>query len=209
MKAVYALIIIAAVSLIGACSTKQPLPSAEQRDEARRSMPCIVVLPVTTEVNGEPGISYERAAELDKAAEFMDSVMSEELVGHDNVRTLSARQLTSLLPADSASQQALLTKVGEVTRCNGIMTTTLSRFRQRVGGSYGAESPAAVTFTMKLYDVQQGAVVWSGMFSEVQQSVLSNLITLGASSSRGFTWLTAEELLSYGIKEKIKECPYF
>ena len=72
-----------------------------------------------------------------------------------------------------------------------------------------AEEPASVAFEMKLIGIDTGVVLWSAKYDEVQKSALENLYDWGKSRSRGFTWITAEELMKEGIQEKFGVSPYF
>lgn len=201
-------LVLLLAALLSSCGSKQPLPTDEERLEARRKVPCIVVMPVATRVNAEPSITYKRAAVLESGAAYMDSVIADQLVGKNNIRILSSRQLTSLIPQDSIEQLALLKKIGSELKCTAVLETTLMSYRQRVGGSYGVDAPASVSFSFRLFDTRDGKVLWTSTFKETQQTVMSNIMKLGAGESRGFKWLTVEELVELGITERIKECPY-
>jgi hypothetical protein len=201
----YIVALVAITLAIAGCGSKQPLPSDEERQLARQKVPCIVVLPVQTQVNRDPDATYKKASELERGAELMDASMRELLVGRSHVRVLSARQFTSLLPKDPGDQLAMIKRIGDELNCNAILQTTLIRYRQRVGGSYAADAPASATFTFKLYDTRDGRVIWASRFQETQQSVMSNIM---GGSNRGLTWLTVEELVQLGLAEQIEECPY-
>ena len=194
--------------LIGACTSKTQLPTEEERSEAQQRVPCIIVLPVETRVNSDSSMTYEQAALLEKGAAHMDSVLAEAVVGKNNVRMLSSRQLASLLPGDTGSQLKLIKKIGSELNCGAILTTELSVYRQRVGGSYGADSPASAVFSMKLISTRDGRVLWHSMFNETQQSLMSNLLSFGRAENRGFKWITVEELVRQGVNETLQQCPY-
>ncbi len=202
------LVICAVTATLSACGLKQMLPTEQERQDAQVKVPCIIVLPVETTVNKDASISYSDAAVLESGAGFMDSVIAEELIGRNNVRVLSERQLTSLIPGDSASQLTLIRNIGSQLKCGAVLITSLIDYQQRQGGSYGAESPASATFTMKLVNTRDGSVVWQSMFKETQQSLMSNLLSFSKAESRGFKWITVENLVRQGIVEKIEECPY-
>ena len=203
------LLAICAVSmLLSACGSKQPLPTDEERQEAHAKVPCIIVLPVETRVNTDSSMTYDNAAVLENGADFMDSVLKEALVGKNNVRVLSNRQLTALIPRDSGSQLNLIKNVGSELKCDAVLMTQLVDYRQRVGGSYGADSPASASFKMRLINARDGRVIWQSMFKETQQSLMSNLMSFDKAESRGFKWITVEELVRQGTNEKIEECPY-
>ena len=202
------LVICAITTLLSACGLKQLLPTEQERQEAQIKVPCIIVLPVETAVNKDVSMSYPDAAVLESGAEFMDSVLAEVLVGRKNVRVISERQLTSLIPRDSASQLTLIRNIGSELKCGAVLVTSLFDYQQRQGGSYGAESPASAAFTMKLVNTRDGRVIWQSMFKETQQSLMSNLLSFSKAESRGFKWITVENLVRQGLVEKIEECPY-
>lgn len=190
------------------CSSRAPVPTDQDRREARQRIGCVLVLPVETAVNQQPEVSYQEAAVLEQGAAFMDSVIAELLVGRDHVRVLSERQVTALMPQSSGTRLALMKKIGSELQCEAVLTTTLSTYRQRVGGSLGAEDPASATFSMHLFDARDGTLVWSAQFKETQQSLFSDILSFGKASSRGFKWITVEELVRQGLAEKIEACPY-
>ena len=196
------------VILMVSCGSKVPLPTEKERAEARKKIPCVIVLPVETGVNIDPGVTYEDAAVVEAGAQFMDGVIAEELAVHENIRVLSKRQLTSLMPEDANTRLGLIKAVGTELKCGAVMIVSLSEYRQRVGGSFGADVPASAAFSMRLINANDGSVIWSGQFKEAQQSLMSDIMSFGKAQSRGFKWITVEELVRQGLSEKIKECPY-
>jgi hypothetical protein len=161
--------------------------------------------PVMAGPQSNDALTYQNAAKLEKGAGFLDEQLKNALKGHDTVRFLSNRQLTSLLPENEMTQAALLRSIYTELKCNAVLVTSLSRYVQRVGGDYGADSPASVAFSMKLYDTSDGSVIWSATFDETQQSLMSNIMS---AHKYGLKWLTAEELATLGIDEKVAQCPY-
>jgi len=122
------------ILLLQACSAKRQLPTDEERKEAQAKTPCIIVLPVETKVNSDSSVTFDNAAVLESGAEFMDSLLAEAVVGKNNVRVLSNRQLTSLIPSDAGTQMQLIRKVGSELKCSAVLMTTLVDYRQREGG---------------------------------------------------------------------------
>jgi hypothetical protein len=162
--------------------------------------------PVMAPSQPDESLSYRSAANLEKGAAYLDTELKDALKGHDNVRFISQRQLTSLLPETEMAQGALLGQIGSVLKCNAVLITTLSRYVQRIGGDYGVDSPASAAFSMKLFSTSDGSVIWSASFDETQQSLLSNIMS---AHKYGLRWLTVEELVELGINEKIEQSPYF
>ena len=61
---------------------------------------------------------------------------------------------------------------------------------------------------MNLYDTRTKAVIWVADFNETQESLMDNLLSFGKAQSRGFKWITVEELVSQGIRERLADLPY-
>jgi len=65
-----------------------------------------------------------------------------------------------------------------------------------------------VDFSMVLRDTTDGKLLWYADVREKQQSFLENIFSFGKAKKRGFKWISVEQLLEQGIKEKLAECPY-
>ena len=196
------------LTLLASCGGSSAVPTEQQRQVAISQVPCLVVMPVETDLREDQAVKYDRAARLEQGAAYMDTVLTEQLNGRGHVRVLSSRQLTALMPGRGSDRQDLIERIGSALKCNAVLVTTLSRYQPRIGGDYGIEQPASVVFSMKLHDIRQDTVLWSTMFAETQQSLLSNLMSFGRAVQRGFKWVTAEEMVEQGIVDKIRECPY-
>ncbi len=61
---------------------------------------------------------------------------------------------------------------------------------------------------MRLVEVKTKAVLWSADFDETQESLMSNILAFNKAQSRGFKWVSVENLVRQGIKERIADCPY-
>jgi hypothetical protein len=83
---------------------------------------------------------------------------------------------------------------------DALVTGTVRRFQERQGGSSGVERPAAVWFTLELRSVS-GRLLWSGVYQEQQEALSDNLFMFNLAWQRGFRWVTAEELATYGARE--------
>lgn len=83
----------------------------------------------------------------------------------------------------------------------------LFRFEERVGSSWGAERPASVAFDLHLFRLRDGREVWSGRMDEVQRPLSENLLKFGSFLRRKARWLTAEELASVGMDERLMRLP--
>jgi hypothetical protein len=78
------------------------------------------------------------------------------------------------------------------------------RFVERTGGAKGATRPASVGLDLELRSVD-GALLWRGIYDERQKSVSENPGGFSQARSRGFRWLTAEELAESGTRELVHQ----
>lgn len=169
---------------------------------------CVVVLPAGTSLGKDDTIKYSDAKELEAGASFATVVMSRELADNPKVRVITSNQITTLIPEISGGISGTVAMLGEKLNCEGVLMTTVGRFKQREGGDYASESPASADFKMVLRRASTGSVLWSADFKETQKSFLSNVLSFDKAQGRGFKWISVEELLEQGIKERLADCPY-
>jgi hypothetical protein len=132
------------------------------------------------------------------------------------VEALAALPDLDLVPpedSDRRLEQARLDPPGpvaigrELARAFGadsVMFGRVRRYSSRVGGTRGAERPAAVWFELELR-APDGARLWQGSFHEQQQAVSENLLSLPRAAARGFQWLDADQLALEGAKQLAAE----
>jgi hypothetical protein len=169
---------------------------------------CIAVMPVQPSGDYEEIISPAEKRILKDGSLVMDGLLKQYLTGKANVRFVDQGQGAAKKTDGVANNLANARRIADQFKCNAVLETTLSQYADRVGGPYGAKDPAAVTFAYKLYETGSGKVICHGRFDEKQQSVMDNLLTLPKAQNRGMTWLTAEELLREGVKERLGQCSY-
>lgn len=191
--------------LLSGCTTRQP-GTPERIGDAGHPLTCIAVMPVVAAAESQEADLKES---LLRGAEVMDELLAQELARQSNVRFVSADHISGLQLTGGETGLEMARLVAGSVDCNGVLETRLRRYSERIGGKYTAKDPAAVAFDMKLTGVDTGTVLWTATFDEVQKSVLENLYEWGKAKSRGFTWITARELLLEGIREKFAASPYF
>lgn len=171
---------------------------------------CIAVMPASTLIEGQvaPVFFPEEKSAL-QGIEVMNEILSKELGGKNKIRFAGIGQITSLETDGGESSLELAAMIGKGMDCNVVLETMVKRFDQRVGGRYSVESPAAVAFEMRLISIEDGSILWTAKFDEVQKSVMENLLEWGKANTRGFVWVTAEELMQEGVREKFADNPYF
>ncbi len=114
--------------------------------------------------------------------------------------------LQTLIATDvRASQIRMLQAFGKENGADAVLYGQLVRFRERVGGNYAAKSPASVAFTLHLVRVTDGAILWSKAFDETQAPLSDNLFKASFYRKTGMRWVTASELLSFGLEQAVKE----
>jgi len=197
-----------ALLLLSACSSFSDKAGNVEVQPPIEPLACIVVLPAGTSVGNDDTIKFDDARELEKGAGLASAIMAEELSGNPKVRVLTPSQVTTLVSEVSGGLSGTISVLGEKLNCDGVLTTTVSRFKQREGGEYSSDSPASATFSMVLRHVPSGAILWSADFKETQESFLSNILSFNKAQSRGFKWINVEDLLKQGIKERLADCPY-
>ena len=169
----------------------------------------IAVLPAETGAGKGSTDGSQESENLRKGAGLVDIIMAQETVDYRNIRVLTSAQIEDLMKEDSEfAESDMIRHLGSVLHCDAVLMTTVNRYRQRVGGELAAESPASASFQLRLVDVKTKAVLWSADFDETQESLLSNILTFNKAQSRGFKWISAETLMTQGLKDRLASCPY-
>lgn len=194
--------------LLSGCAARQP-ETAERFKGAEYPLTCIAVMPVAVGDGTEEGISGQQEKDLLRGREIMNELLFQELGHLPNIRFVDAENISGLQFSGGETELDMARMVAQSVNCNGVLKTRLRRFSERIGGKYTAEEPAAVAFDMKLIGVDTGIVLWTATFDEKQKSVLENLYEWKKARSRGFTWISAGDLLLEGIREKLAASPYF
>lgn len=195
-----------AILFLASCSGN--LTSDKEQVEAPVPLSCIAVLPAGTSVDLDETVAPQDARALEKGADFISSIMARELGGHAGVRLLSDSQVASLAPEVSGGLPGMVAAIGKKVDCDAVLLTTVRRFKQREGTEYAVENPASANFQMALMHSRSGAVLWTADFRETQESLLDNILTYSKAQSRGFKWVTVEQLVEQGVKDRLAACPY-
>jgi hypothetical protein len=88
--------------------------------------------------------------------------------------------------------------------CDGVVSGSVGRFEDRVGGPRGVTHPASVAFELEVRD-PGGVLLWRGRYDETQEDVAANLLTVWRARERSFEWVTAEALAAYGARGLARE----
>jgi hypothetical protein len=75
----------------------------------------------------------------------------------------------------------------------------VSRYRERVGFDYAAQTPAAVAFILNFVDENTKQVVWTAKFAREQKALSQNILDLPNFVSHGARWVRAHDIAVEGI----------
>ncbi|MBW6520545.1 MAG: hypothetical protein K0A99_05960 [Desulfoarculaceae bacterium] len=192
--------------LVSACSAKK-VDQAEEKTVMLQPLTGIVVMPVMI---AEEALTTkpEGVSTRDSVAVFVDGLMSAELGANDKVHIVTEDHLDALLTGAAGDRLAQMQIIGAKLGANAVLEVTVTRFHERDGSDLAVNSPASAAFALVLTHVESGKVLWDASFDEIQEALSSNLFALGKVKSRGFKWITAEELVRQGLKERLADCPY-
>ena len=188
------------------CSKKTDTSPASQVPDY--AVTCIGVLPVTTADNFDEIVPAVEKKQLQNGVQVLDELLKQQFISRPDVRLVSDGQIAGMdknLPAEPLARARV---IADRLSCNTVLETTLRRYKDRVGGKFFANDPASVAFDFRLIAIPEGTVLCSGTFDEVQQSVMENLFNFKNATERGFTWVTAEQLMREGLRARFNECPY-
>lgn len=97
--------------------------------------------------------------------------------------------------------------IGKKTGAEAVLTGIITRYEEREGGPIGVGKPASVGFEANLISSVDGNVIWKGVYTETQKSLLEDISMFSLFIKRGWKWLTAEELAQYGVERLLKSLP--
>ncbi|MCX5870892.1 MAG: hypothetical protein NTY00_09735 [Deltaproteobacteria bacterium] len=180
---------------------------AEEKTVTLQPLTGIVVMPT---VIAEKAVDSVRkgASTSDRVAGFVDGVIGAELGKNNKVHIVTEGQLDALLTDAAGGRLAQMKALGAKLNSNAVLEVTVTRFHERDGSDLSVNSPASAAFEMVLTHVDTGMVLWAASFDETQEALSSNLLSLGKAKSRGFKWITVEDLVRQGLKERLADCPY-
>ncbi|MEK6201993.1 MAG: hypothetical protein N2A40_06190 [Desulfobulbaceae bacterium] len=167
----------------------------------------IVVMP-TVVTKEALGMARKDTSTRDSVAGFVDGVMSAELAKNDKAHMVTEGQLDALLTDAAGDRLSQMKTLGAKLDSNAVLDVTVTRFHDRDGSDLSVNSPASAAFEIVLTHVESGKVLWAASFDETQEALSSNLLSLGKVKSRGFKWITVEDLVRQGLKERLADCPY-
>lgn len=192
---------------LNACSTHNRTKTQQVAELPELS--CIAVLPSSIPVSSSAAMTKAKAMSLEQGAAFLDSVLMEELGARSEFKVLSENQLDAILQNPWGGRIRQIQDIGAATGCGGVLETNISRYRQRVGGEMSVDTSAAAAFSMELIGVERGVVIWSTSFDEEQKALFDDIFSFTKAESRGFKWLSVEDLIRDSVNIRLADLPYF
>jgi hypothetical protein len=141
---------------------------------------------------------------LANAAELVTARVLEALVESTSFDVIPPQEVSMRLrearldPAE-ANAAELGGTLREAFGADAYLTGSVYRFRARRGIASAAASPASVRFDLELR-AHEGTPLWRGVYDETQRSLSDDAGSFRRALSRGFRWVSAEELAQYGAE---------
>lgn len=196
------------VSIVFLASCMAHVGDNQQGKTALQPLSCIAVMPAGTSIDKDEVVGYDQARSLENGATFATDIMARELSGNSKVRVVSGEQAAALSPEVSGGLFGIVAAIGKKVGCDGVLVTTVRRFKQREGTEYASGDPASADLHMALVHATSGSVLWTADVRETQESFLNNILSFEKMQNRGFKWISVEQLVEQGITEHLATCPY-
>jgi hypothetical protein len=195
-----ALLSVLGVATLAGCSLLHGSPPIDEPIKLIAVMPIERDAPAGTPTDGAPRL--KPGAERVVTAEVY-SVLASSSKWRFVPDLTVAQALSKVDPKGSLQSRAR--ELGKAVGADGVLFGTVSRYRERVGGEYGARDPASVAFTLSLLSVSTGKVLWTRTFDETQQSLSSNLFNWWQFWRGGPRWFSAEEFTRLGVERLLED----
>jgi len=203
-----------------------PVGSTLAQNEGHRLISSIALMPFWL---GEPtpGITLEKKNVLDctlaelcylegnplqGATDILNEITQPELVKrfHDKIVPFETAEkaYNTLDKEDSDTLRSIAVRFGKKLGVDQVVAGTLWRYQERQGNSIAAESPASVAFSLFLINVENGEILWNGIFNETQTALSENILNASIFAKKGLKWLTAKEFATAGVEKLLQKMPY-
>jgi len=193
----------------GACTG--PIVEGEVHDVDPKQLAKIAVVPfaVSPEFKGtgEPGAAT--GTQGPEAAAIVTRIASEAFAaaGFDVIPASDVAQVFEAAgqPVPRDDRIALATAAAREFGATAVLSGTVHRYRERLGGELGSTRPASVGVELAL-DIAPGSrSLWTGRFDHTQQALSENALVASRYPGKGSRWLTAAELARWGLDNAAKE----
>ena len=122
-----------------------------------------------------------------------------EVVPQDDV----GDALQKLPPTTLANMDQNALTLGRQVNADGVLYGAVTKYRERVGFDYSAQTPAAVAFDLYFVDEHSGQIVWSAKFAREQKALSENIFDLPAFLANKGRWVRAHDIAQEGVQASI------
>lgn len=220
LRLIFFLLVIPCIALVQGCQHSM----TSKNNKPVLSLNKVVVLGLISAVTekGEPAAYQSHSTGAGSVTESVppDAARKISLILYDMV---AAQKGYKLVPYSQAIEQyskiiasgqhtdahadIAFKQVGKTFEADAVLVGYIYRWRERQGADYGVESPASVTFDLKLIRPMDSAILWKSVFDKTQQSLSENLFDMDTFIESGGKWMTAEKLAEIGIRKLVSEMP--
>jgi hypothetical protein len=192
-------VVAIAVALLLGCSS--PVHVQSYADTSERSIHKLALVPFEARIPLTTGMT------ADDVATYVTSRVLGALSADEHFEVIPPAEVLQALGArDRAALQGTPQEIGQTVAAtfgvDALVFGEVRRFNKRTGGAKGASRPASVRFDLELRG-KDGLLLWRGVYDETQRSISEDLGGFSVARSRGFRWLSAEELAEYGAQELV------
>ena len=141
----------------------------------------------------------------------MTKQLREEIADYYGDSLVPQPQVTELYlsmeKSPSDTPRDIVLRMGKTLNVSQAIVGIIWRYQDRNGGSWSAEQPASVAFSVYLVDITNQKLLWENSFDKTQEALSENLFNLSLLFSSGLKWVTAEEMAKYGMKQVLEDFP--
>ncbi|OGR07690.1 MAG: hypothetical protein A2511_00600 [Deltaproteobacteria bacterium RIFOXYD12_FULL_50_9] len=190
--------------LASACAIHR---QSDKEDPAPRVQKIVVLPIIIAPADNSKPAPQTAVNRLKEGAATFTLLLAEYFKERPSVTILDEAQHEGLAADLTGDPEILARTIAGKNKADAVLLCTINRFVEREGGSYASAQPASVSFNFRLLGVESGVTLCDGSFDETQHPLSDNLFNIHIAASRGFKWITAQDLLKEGILKKFKECP--
>ena len=200
-SAAYARILLFGFAALAGCSWLHPSPAIDEH------VNLIAVMPTEREEAGGAPSADTRPRIKVGAERVVTAEIYSVLANSTKWRFVPDLTVVQALPkiGTQGSLQSRARELGTAVKADAVLFGTVSRYKERIGGEYGAQEPASVAFTLSLVSVSTGKILWTGKFDQTQEPLSSNLLNWWQFWRAGPRWFSAEEFTRLGVERLLDE----
>ncbi len=139
----------------------------------------------------------------------LTELIYQKLTGFPQLQLVPLREVERAMKQEDFSTDPIPSaqKIGEAFEVEGVVLGWVFRYEERIGSAIAVERPASVSFSIHLFGVKEGRILWRGVFQETQQPLSENILKFTAFLRRRGRWLRAKGLASVGMDEVLVSFP--